>query len=63
MNVVGEIHTFFSILSMKKNENDSESDFISENAGIDGDCVLWRILFIVFQSVRGFSEVSLTQSA
>ena len=53
----------FSILSIKNLENDSESDFISEKAGIDGDCVLWRILFIVFQSVRRLSEASLIQSA
>ena len=37
----------FSILSLKNFENDSESDFISEKAGINGDSVLWRILFIV----------------
>ena len=59
MNGVGKI----SILTMKNFENDSESDFISEKIGIDGDCVLLRILFIVFQSVRVFSEVSLIQSA
>ena len=39
----------FSILSMKNFESDPESDFISEKAGIDGYCVLWRVLFIVFQ--------------
>ena len=39
----------FSILSMEKIENNSESDFISEKAGVDGDWVLLRILFIVFQ--------------
>ena len=33
---------------MKNPENDAESDFISEKAAIDGDCVLWKILFIVF---------------
>ena len=43
MNVVGKIHTYFLDfvhIDFVHIENDSESDFISERAGIDGDCVL-----------------------
>ena len=45
MNVVGNIHTYFVDFAMKNFENDSESDFISEKAGIDGDCSVKNIVY------------------
>ena len=61
MNLVGKIHTYFLDCFMKNFENDPESDF-----GKNWD--RWRLcsvknIVIVFQSVRGFSDVSLIQSA